>query len=826
MNTGRYNLKQLLTNTEVDQIIIPEIQRDYVWETTNVEKLLNTIWGNFSKKIQMNISIQDNRVEKEIEETLRAYLAEEYSRLKFNTRVGFIYAYSDSDYAGKFFLIDGQQRITTLYLLLLALYIKAYPVLVDEKNKESDTDDSRGGNEFKSLYFKNNQLKLDYKVREVAHDFMQSFVIYVLSHNGSEGFETSKWYYRMYTDDKTCQSVMKNFRTIERIIDAQFEEQDRSVYIRAIDYVENYIEFNYFDTRLSEQGERLYLYMNSRGETLSQQEIIKSSLIKKSKNKIEDGQKWEEWQDFFWRYRGNNINADIGFELFLKLATILHVFEFKLNEEQKNNKKSVPDSEVELLKRYIKTVSSEEKESQDRLLKEYQIQEHNFDVEWLDKVFQALSILEDNKLLAAPFFREGWLSNNQHTIDYVTICGVIYYIMLRQNKDKLTLERLGMYLKNICFYTKNKNEPVTIVIYTLKMVSQMTDKPILDLDIENVLVDFCSNSDKFKIKCYKTAEREKWEKVFWKVTNNNKMSEYINGNILFLNKIIGEDISCDNFEHYYDLFDTKFYSREKSENANPAQLRRDLLKYCDDVTNSIIEWDGGCGEGMKRYHAFSYVESPIKLLEKHSSVIKKYLDEVPIDTSKFAGTWLNCFIEDRYQIFEYTYYKLFLSNDVENRDKKCPHIRLLGSVNASSKNNRLLHVHLFHMIWNQEKQNEKAQSWIYQFDTCVCEFTIYNDSGINIVTRTEVDPELEHYFFDIVYDASSGEWKLYVGSRREKGISPSFVNDHWKDWTGDYLENDGKIEFNHPFYKNENMSIEGDVNTAIEAFKSIIKSYT
>ena len=36
MKTGRYNISQLLTAPEIEQIVIPELQRDYVWKKRNV----------------------------------------------------------------------------------------------------------------------------------------------------------------------------------------------------------------------------------------------------------------------------------------------------------------------------------------------------------------------------------------------------------------------------------------------------------------------------------------------------------------------------------------------------------------------------------------------------------------------------------------------------------------------------------------------------------------------------------------------------------------------------------------------------------------------
>jgi len=240
MKTGRYSLKDLFTHNEIEQIIIPEIQRDYVWQTENVEQLLNAIYKNFSEKRneKLVLHIKEQPV---TEKSINEYLQKEYEKLKYNFKIGFIYAYHDNEYAGKFFLIDGQQRITTLYLLLFALYRK--------------TDKGTVFNEF---YFKNNTLKLDYKVREASHDFLQEFISY-----DGDILNSPKYYKKEYEKDVSIINLINNYNTICEFIEKKNAKEE------FIDYVENFIEFNYFDTNISEQGEQLYLYMNSRGEHLS-----------------------------------------------------------------------------------------------------------------------------------------------------------------------------------------------------------------------------------------------------------------------------------------------------------------------------------------------------------------------------------------------------------------------------------------------------------------------------------------------------------------------------------------------------------------------------
>ena len=74
------------------------------------------------------------------------------------------------------------------------------------------------------------------------------------------------------------------------------------------------VDFWYFDTGISAQGEELYIYMNSRGELVQSNENLKALLLEKlneaEKNKW--GKKWEDWQDIFWKHKGKNRNADGG----------------------------------------------------------------------------------------------------------------------------------------------------------------------------------------------------------------------------------------------------------------------------------------------------------------------------------------------------------------------------------------------------------------------------------------------------------------------------------------------------------------------------------
>lgn len=57
MRAGKYSFQELFVNRYVDQIVIPEIQRDYVWDKPQIEGLLSSISANFHRFNNANVPV-------------------------------------------------------------------------------------------------------------------------------------------------------------------------------------------------------------------------------------------------------------------------------------------------------------------------------------------------------------------------------------------------------------------------------------------------------------------------------------------------------------------------------------------------------------------------------------------------------------------------------------------------------------------------------------------------------------------------------------------------------------------------------------------------
>ena len=765
MKTGRYSFSQLLNSPEIEQIIIPEIQRDYVWTERNVLGLLNSIFSKYENKTKIKLVIQTENGD--VSDQMAKYLQKEYSRLRFSTKIGFIYAYHDVDYPGKFFLIDGQQRITTLFLLLLALY-----------SKQKDKWDY-----FRQHYFSQNLPKLDYRVREITHDFMVSLIDHELKFPEKDFKKENVYYGNIYDNDITTKTINDNYYSIKSYID---KKRDTLDIIDLIDYIENYVEFNFFDTNISSQGEKLYLYMNSRGESLSYQETIKALLISKcneaEKNKF--GLKWETWQDFFWQHRGTNNNADEGLQNFLKWAVILHMCSeenVSLKEAEVRNGRKQSDNEIK--EDYIRVEQDREKNQVqfDNYIRTYIRNNSKFSADWLQQVMSAimhLSSIENDIDCFNVFIHNTWLSITTKTIDYVTLLGVLRYIMRFPNADTKHVIRLGMFLKNKTYEATRSKNPDAATIAAITMVNQIQQEDFIETD-SYIL---CTLFDKKVFSLIR--QDDEWAHALGVFVKDSDLEKFLEGNADCLLRCVE---SPKEFINNLQVFKDKIYNHK-----NDMSLRKDLLKY-DDYS---IDENGGSNhltypDWLQRANWITDEESWRTVLNDESfidSILKPYLNGVmPV---KSNNQWFEWFLDDDFELFIGRF--KFLYSHSLNR------IILLNGSQAGEFNSWYMEIIMFQQLYKKLLDCNCVRRYCY--NTCVIPFIIENGVFTHI-NETEITfDQRSNYFLDIVFswkNDGNSSWEMAVGKRNheiiDKGNSWGFVkkdNKYWKSlYTNDKAHN-------------------------------------
>lgn len=215
-------------------MVVPEIQREYVWGSN--KNIVN----------QFIDSLKENK----------------------DINVGFLYSYSNGNQE---YIIDGQQRLTTL---VLCLY---YASLMQGKYDK-----------FKSLLKVNSpNMAFTYRVRSNTEEFMQC-----LFNSGlykEKEIKDSKWYHACYDSDISISSMIALLNYLDEI---KFNVKYNDILN---------IKFWYYPIDETSLGEDLYITMNSRGKTLDNAEKLKPLLFEKSRKEFKNwGKIWDDWEDFFF----------------------------------------------------------------------------------------------------------------------------------------------------------------------------------------------------------------------------------------------------------------------------------------------------------------------------------------------------------------------------------------------------------------------------------------------------------------------------------------------------------------------------------------------
>jgi hypothetical protein len=286
MNQGTFNRINAVLKDD-NKIVIPDLQRDYCWGTVISKDNKKSLTYNFTSEL--------------IQESKNQLNYKEFS-------YGIIYTY---EYPETFlYLCDGQQRLTTLYLIL--------GVLNCYQNNPELTE---------ILQLKNGQPRLKYEVRNSTDYFIKDLVNSTFKdQNTADLIDVSKttWYRDLYKDDPSIMSIVAALIDINKLINTDNFEQLTTFLLDKVGFVYINLEAKEEGTKLTyskirEYAEKMYDIMNTYGDSTEIIEHQKSVLLSKfpKEIQIEWSDKWQIWQDFFLVNKGSQNNADDELNEFL-----------------------------------------------------------------------------------------------------------------------------------------------------------------------------------------------------------------------------------------------------------------------------------------------------------------------------------------------------------------------------------------------------------------------------------------------------------------------------------------------------------------------------
>jgi len=259
-------------------ISIPIIQRDYAQGRDEIE--IVEIRDNFLETISDKLSKNEN------------------------LHLDFIYGSIKND---KFIPLDGQQRLTTLYLLYFYF----------GKKEKQDIE-----------YLS----KFTYETRSSSREFCQKLVladIDFLQEFLSDQIKDSHWFLPYWDNDPTIKSMFIMLDSIHK----KFQNKE---YFNNL----NKITFEFFELEKFGLDDDLYIKMNARGKPLTAFENFKASfeailenidkdLKNEFSNKID-----KEWIDIFWNYKNKDYLIDEAFmNYFYYITEMLYLKDNKISKE-------------------------------------------------------------------------------------------------------------------------------------------------------------------------------------------------------------------------------------------------------------------------------------------------------------------------------------------------------------------------------------------------------------------------------------------------------------------------------------------------------------
>ena len=251
----------------------------------------------------------------------------------------------------EFIPLDGQQRLTTLFLLHWYLY------------NISDNEDLR--KKFRNAIQRDGKSMFSYETRSSSTEFCNALVYHDIdmknlkNNSVKETIKNSSWYYLSWNYDPTISAMLTMLDAIHKRFNAQ-----KSFFKKLLDEENPAITFKFLNLKDYHLTDDLYIKMNSRGKPLTPFENFKAQFESYiDKLNIENGFKLNgrnvsareyfsfkidtDWADFFWTYRNlqnrSGSQEDNNFDDEL-MNFIRVIFTFKYTEKLDIKSKAKDDA--------------------------------------------------------------------------------------------------------------------------------------------------------------------------------------------------------------------------------------------------------------------------------------------------------------------------------------------------------------------------------------------------------------------------------------------------------------------------------------------------
>lgn len=273
-----YTIKQLFHGK--NRIIIPDLQRDYCWG--------DKAWNKDAEKYTELVSGF-------LDSLISSFTEKPNDKLT----LGLIYGYENPHFNIQ--LCDGQQRLTTLFLILGMINRKTGNAFQKSLISDSELEDDK-------------EPYLQYAIRESTLYFLSDLVceFFLKKDIPINEIKKKEWYFKEYDLDASIQSMISAIRIIEEKLKGINNCKEFG------DFIVEKLQMIYYDMGHRTRGEETFVIINTTGEPLTATENIKPILLGKLNNSRLEfpndlnepnteselqyySRKWEEREEWFWQ---------------------------------------------------------------------------------------------------------------------------------------------------------------------------------------------------------------------------------------------------------------------------------------------------------------------------------------------------------------------------------------------------------------------------------------------------------------------------------------------------------------------------------------------